>query len=92
VVALEAEDRPAEEDPLRAEDIRDVPHGDRLVSLWPAKAVKYEPECRGVERSLDREGRGSAARGFQGTMENSLPSVPANRPGDRRGETVPRFG
>ena len=56
LVALETEDRPAEEDPLRAEDIRDVPHGDRLVSLWPAKAVKYEAECRGVERSVDREG------------------------------------
>src|SRR5215207_8240089 len=56
VVALETEDRPAEEDPLRAEDIRDVPHGDRLVSLRPAKAVKYEAECRGVERSVDREG------------------------------------
>ena len=27
-----------------------------LFALWPAKAVKYEAERRGVERSVDREG------------------------------------
>ena len=31
VVALETEDRPAEQDPLWAQNIRDIPDGDRLV-------------------------------------------------------------
>lgn len=45
------------------------------------QSMTTEPPAR-ASRLEGSRGRGSAPRGFQGTMETSLRSVPANRPGD----------